>query len=102
VRLARVRAPAGLDIQARSQEEIAVSILAEIVQCRSQASRPNVLDVTPETPESKDPICGMTVNIERAKYKSEFDSRSFYFCCAGCKQTFDKQPEKYALRSLVG
>jgi xanthine dehydrogenase accessory factor len=102
VRLARVRAPAGLDIQARSQEEIAVSILAEIVQCRSQASQPNVLDVTAETAESKDPICGMTVNIEKAKYKSEFDSRSFYFCCPGCKQTFDKQPEKYALKSLVG
>jgi xanthine dehydrogenase accessory factor len=101
-RLAQVHAPAGLDIQARSQEEIAVSILAEIVQCRSQASQPNVLDVTQETPEPKDPICGMTVNIERAKHKSEFDSRSFYFCCAGCKQTFDKQPEKYALRSLVG
>jgi YHS domain-containing protein len=39
----------------------------------------------------------MMVEVSAAKYKSEFHGNSFYFCCAGCKQTFDKQPEKYAL-----
>jgi xanthine dehydrogenase accessory factor len=100
-RLDQVRAPAGLDIHARSQEEIAVSILAEIVQrSGSQAMQSIESQVTPEIREAKDPICGMTVNIERANYKSEFEAQFFYFCCAGCKQTFDQQPEKYALANL--
>jgi xanthine dehydrogenase accessory factor len=102
-RLDQVRAPAGLDIHARSQEEIAVSILAEIVQrSRSQVMQSLESQVTPEKREAKDPICGMTVNVERANYKSEFEAQFFYFCCAGCKQTFDQQPEKYALAKLPG
>jgi len=47
--------------------------------------------------EAKDPICGMMVDIGGARYKSEFRGQWFYFCCAGCKQTFDKQPDKYIL-----
>jgi YHS domain-containing protein len=42
----------------------------------------------------------MTLDIEKAKYKSEFDGKPFYFCCAGCKQTFDKQPDKYVLAQI--
>ena len=95
----RVRAPAGLDIRASSPEEIAVSILAEIVQVRNSKAANSVS--TRELPELKqearDPICGMTVDVSTAKYKSDFQDVSFYFCCAGCKQTFDKHPEKYAL-----
>jgi YHS domain-containing protein len=37
----------------------------------------------------------MTVDVVSAKYKSEFAGDVFYFCCAGCKQSFDKQPKKY-------
>jgi xanthine dehydrogenase accessory factor len=98
-RLNQVRAPAGLNIQAGSEEEIAVSILAEIVQLnRSQAIKQNDMAASPEEKEeAKDPICGMTVDTRTAKYKSEFDGKPFYFCCGGCKQTFDKQPDKYVL-----
>lgn len=46
--------------------------------------------------EAKDPICGMAAEVRAAEYQSEFQRNSFYFCCAGCKQTFDKQPDKYA------
>jgi xanthine dehydrogenase accessory factor len=94
-RLSQVRSPAGLDIP----EEIAVSILAEIIQvhgAKPKAPQAN-LELPLLTEEAKDPICGMSVDVGAAKYKSEFQGNSFYFCCAGCKQTFDKQRDKYAL-----
>jgi len=100
-RLSQVRAPAGLDIRAASPEEIAVSILAEIIEVngkrattrKDQAQLPSPV----QNQEAKDPICGMMVNVSTAKHKSEFRGNSFYFCCAGCKQKFDNQPDKYAL-----
>jgi YHS domain-containing protein len=81
-----------LHIGADSPEEIAVSILAEIIQLSKSGGTGPVLPE--EKQEAKDPICGMTVGIATAKYKSEFDGKSFYFCCAGCKQKFDRQPDK--------
>jgi xanthine dehydrogenase accessory factor len=108
-KLRRVRAPAGLNIAANTPEEIAVSVLAEIIQIRGAASKPAAQATSVALPvigsqapatshkalDAKDPICGMTVNVEKAKYKSEFNDTWFYFCCASCKQAFDKQPEKY-------
>jgi xanthine dehydrogenase accessory factor len=100
-RVSQVRAPAGLDIRATSPEEIAVSILAEIVQLRSTRTAPAAEPKKTALPvlnkEAKDPVCGMVVNVALAKYKSEHQGSAVYFCCAGCKQTFDRQPEKYAL-----
>ena len=102
-RLAQLRAPAGLNIHASSPEEIAVSILAEIIQFnRSAKETPKAQAALPiiGTQEAKDPICGMTVHIDKAKHKSDFRGSTFYFCCAGCKQKFDKQPEQYALAAV--
>ena len=95
--LNQVRAPAGLNIHAGSEEEIAVSILAEIVQLsRSRTIEQEGWQASPdEKEEARDPICGMTVDVSAAKYKSEFDGKPFYFCCGACKQTFDKQPDDY-------
>jgi xanthine dehydrogenase accessory factor len=97
-RLRQVRAPAGMDIGASSPEEIAVSILAQIVQLsRSQTTKQEKPAIAPvEQHEAKDPVCGMTVNVRAAKHRSEHDSKAFYFCCAGCKQKFDKQPDLFA------
>ena len=44
----------------------------------------------------KDPICGMMVDEKKAKFKSDYNGKSFYFCAASCKATFDKSPTKYA------
>jgi xanthine dehydrogenase accessory factor len=98
-RLSQVRAPAGLDIRAASPEEIAVSILAEIIQVNgTRAVAPKAqARPTVSKQEAKDPICGMAVDVSAARHKSEFRGNSFYFCCSGCKQEFDQQPEKYAL-----
>jgi xanthine dehydrogenase accessory factor len=100
-KISRVRAPAGLNIGATSPEEIAVSILAEIVQMRARVAREAVrpepsatLNVVQD--ESKDPICGMTVEKSKARYKANFQEKTFYFCCAGCKQKFEQSPELYA------
>jgi xanthine dehydrogenase accessory factor len=101
-RLKQLRAPAGMSIPTGSPEEIAVSILAEIVQLnRSRAVERKDMAVSPqEKREEKDLICGMTVRIDAANYRSEFDGKSFYFCCAACKQTFDTQPDKYMLANF--
>jgi YHS domain-containing protein len=42
----------------------------------------------------------MPMDVGAAKYKSEFQGNSFHFCRAGRKQTFDKQPDKYALATV--
>lgn len=98
-RVRQVRAPAGLDIRAALPEEIAVSILAEIIQLRGSrakaATGEEKVALSVVNQEAQDPVCGMSVSIGAAKYKSDHNGSPVYFCCAGCKQAFDRQPEKY-------
>jgi xanthine dehydrogenase accessory factor len=105
-RVSQIRAPAGLGIHASTPEEIAVSVLAEIIQLRGNRAKPvaeskksalPVLNLPVLNKEARDPVCGMLVNVSGAKYKSEHNGNEVYFCCAGCKQAFDRQPEKYTL-----
>jgi len=42
-----------------------------------------------------DPVCKMKVEEKTAKFKSEYQDRTYYFCAAGCKKEFDKNPKKY-------
>jgi xanthine dehydrogenase accessory factor len=96
--LSRVKAPAGLNIGASSSQEIAVSILAEIVQARkskvSAAGNEHVLESA--LAKAQDPVCGMAVDTSVATYVSEYRGKTFYFCCGGCQQAFDREPEVYA------
>jgi xanthine dehydrogenase accessory factor len=99
-RIARLRAPAGLDLGAAEPAEIALSIMAEIVQTRRQGNPATALlaEAAPtiEAPTMAiDPVCGMEVEIATARFTSEHDGRRFYFCCAGCRRSFEKEPEKY-------
>jgi len=44
---------------------------------------------------AKDPVCGMTVDPDNAKYKSEYEGKEYYFCNKHCKMQFDEDPSKY-------
>jgi xanthine dehydrogenase accessory factor len=99
-RIGRLRAPAGLDLGAVEPAEIALSIMAEIVQARRQGNQATVraaeAAITIEAPAMAiDPVCSMEVEIATARFTSEYAGQRFYFCCAGCRRSFEKEPEKY-------
>jgi xanthine dehydrogenase accessory factor len=97
-RLARLKYPAGLDIGASTPEEIALSILAEIVQLRRRNLQSPITHHQPQA-EAIDPVCGMTVEIATARYVAAYAGETYYFCSAGCKRSFEKEPEKYQVAS---
>ena len=49
-----------------------------------------------------DPVCGMRVDRDTAEYRSFHEGRPYYFCSAGCKETFDKDPGKYIAQPETG
>jgi xanthine dehydrogenase accessory factor len=97
--LSVVRSPAGIPIGASGQEEISLSIMAEIVSLRAKL-RPGLSGDEPAEPtiqqeEATDPVCGMTVEVAGARHLVTYGGRDYYFCCPACKRAFEAEPEKY-------
>jgi YHS domain-containing protein len=44
---------------------------------------------------AKDPVCGMNVEESKAAATSIYKGQTYYFCAKVCKESFDKDPEKY-------
>jgi xanthine dehydrogenase accessory factor len=133
--LDRVRVPAGLDLGRTSHREIAVAILAELVQLRASGDLTvtgsaagaataasggaealsgeggRAEGVSPPSGgltggsggspprESRDPVCGMTVAADRSSYPLEHEGVTYYFCCAGCRRSFQENPAAYLKES---
>jgi xanthine dehydrogenase accessory factor len=116
-RLAALRAPAGLDIGAETPAEIALSILAELVQVR-RGRAPFVAAPGPATvagpvgtslaaPEPVvddivlvDPVCGMTVERRDARHLAEYDGTVYAFCQISCRTRFIRDPAAYLQSSV--
>lgn len=99
-RVDTISAPAGLDLGGVTPAEIALSIVADLVQRRRKISagtgQPDVPveeEVAPAM--ALDPVCGMQVNPATVEHRSLHAGQAYYFCCAGCKHEFDKAPDRY-------
>ncbi len=110
----RLKAPAGLDVGAITPEEIAASILAELVQVRRRGalneeddarsaleeqakSGEVVMAASAET--ATDPVCGMIVEIASSRHHSTYEGMDFYFCCPACKRLFERNPQEYLVQN---
>lgn len=92
-RAAGLKRPKGLPGVVIKPEEIAFSVMAELLEARRQRIGLDPIETlsTPERAEAIDPICGMSVDIATARFLSVRDGVTYYFCCPGCKKTFEKQ-----------
>jgi Cu+-exporting ATPase len=44
---------------------------------------------------AKDPVCGMSVDPATARHRADHRGHAYYFCCAGCREKFVADPQKY-------
>jgi xanthine dehydrogenase accessory factor len=105
--LDRVRVPAGLDLGHTTHQEIAVAILAELVQLRAcgalagaagAATGSSTTASVPAPARAADPVCGMTVAATAASHPLAHDGVTYYFCCPSCRRKFELDPAAYATR----
>jgi xanthine dehydrogenase accessory factor len=92
--LARLECPAGIEVGARTPPEIALTILARIIQVRrSDAYSPPVSRGAEGAPPALavDPICGMTVAALPSTPHVEHDGETVYFCCTACKVKYESE-----------
>src|SRR5215831_12986853 len=49
---------------------------------------------------TRDPVCGMFVEPEKAAANAEYRGETYYFCSKGCAQKFCADPERFLQKAL--
>jgi xanthine dehydrogenase accessory factor len=88
----RIHTPVGLPLGAQTAEEIALSVLAEVVRAiRVEGLQPSPGAVAVVPVEVLDPICGMTVVVGPATPHLLVDGVDHWFCGTGCRDAYAAQ-----------
>ena len=104
VQRARVHSPAGLLLGGHTPAEVALSIVAELVQERAAATAGSAGSADSagsgeRAPITIDPVCGMSVVAVAASLRVDGDAGTTYFCSEGCRRAFLADPGRYAVAS---
>jgi YHS domain-containing protein len=47
------------------------------------------------TMQVKDPVCGMTIESDKAAGQAKHQGKTYYFCSTQCQQKFESAPQRY-------
>ena len=93
--LARVKAPAGVDLGRIQHREIGVAILADLVARKASGELASGVEPAGKPHVAIDPVCGMEVDVSTARWIVEHEGETYYFCAVGCKASFERMPKDF-------
>jgi len=111
-RIQQLKSPVGIDINAKLASEVAISILAEIIDHfrngnvgeTMPADHSQMGEEAPTTTPAEakfaedyyiNPVCNIPISKKNPKHIIEYKGEKVYFCCDGCKVSFEKKPSQY-------
>ena len=106
-RINELRSPVGIDINAKQASEVAISILADIIQEYRKKPPQSCCDTPTGNCDKEEnskafneefyinPVCNVPISKKSPKHILEYLGNKVFFCCDGCKLSFEKNPEQY-------